>query len=347
MPDSHDTTSNDSSQREMKSVPGQLVDSYARSINYLRMSVTDRCNLRCTYCMSSDMTFLPRQQILALEEMVAIGQAFTELGVRKIRLTGGEPLVRQGVVSLVEKLAELPLLDELVMTTNGLLLPDYAEQLKSAGLGRLNISIDSLNPDRYKALSRVGELGQVLTGIRAAKAAGFKIKLNAVILAGENDQDAVDLTRYAVEEGFDISFIEEMPLGAVDSHDRGQTQYFNDKIREQLAQQWTLSHSTETTGGPSRYFRIGNADTKVGFISPISDNFCESCNRVRLTAEGKLLLCLGNEDSVDLRAVVRRYPGELAPLQNAIKAAMVHKPDRHHFDPDRVDIVRFMNMTGG
>jgi len=326
----------------------RLTDPFGRHINYLRLSVTDRCNLRCTYCMAEQMTFLPRQQILSLEEMASIGAAFTELGVTKIRLTGGEPLARQGVMTLVENLGQLPGLRELVMTTNGLLLPQYARGLRDAGVRRLNISIDSLDPHRYRAMTRIGELEQVLAGIDAAQRAGFdNIKLNAVVLAGVNDQEVVDLARFAVEGGMDISFIEEMPLGEIDSHRRADTQFFSDRIRDMLADIYDLVPSAETTGGPSRYMRVRGTGSKIGFISPMSNNFCASCNRVRLTVEGKLLLCLGNEHSLDLKALVRRYPGDEDRLRDAIVAAIGRKPEKHHFDPERVDIVRFMNATGG
>ena len=326
----------------------RLIDPFGREVNYLRMSVTDRCNLRCTYCMAEKMTFLPRQQVLTLEEMAEIGETFSSLGVRKIRLTGGEPLVRQGIMTLVERLGALPSLDELVMTTNGLLLSDYAGGLRDAGVRRLNISIDTLKPERYEQISRTGELAQALAGIDAAGKAGFEnIKLNAVILAGVNDDEILDLAKFAVEGGMDISFIEEMPLGQIDSHNRVETQVFSERIRQVLADHFSLVSSTETTGGPARYFRVKGHGQKIGFISPMSNNFCASCNRVRLTVEGKLLLCLGNDHALDLKEIVRRYPGEREVLIAAIRKAITHKPEKHHFDSDKVDIVRFMNMTGG
>ncbi|KJS05234.1 MAG: molybdenum cofactor biosynthesis protein A [Gammaproteobacteria bacterium BRH_c0] len=325
-----------------------LTDPFGRHINYLRLSVTDRCNLRCTYCMAEHMTFLPRQQILGLEEMTNIATAFTELGVSKIRLTGGEPLARQGVMTLVENLGQLPGLKELVMTTNGVLLPQYAQGLKDAGVRRLNISIDSLDQSRFREMTRIGDLSQVLAGIEAARQAGFEnIKLNVVVLAGVNDHEVEDLARFAIDRGMDISFIEEMPLGHIDSHQRADTQFFSDRILDTLSRAWTLVPSTESTGGPSRYHRVQGTESKIGFISPMSNNFCASCNRVRLTVEGKLLLCLGNEHDLDLKALVRRFPGEADRLKDAIIGAIGRKPEKHHFDPDRVDIVRFMNATGG
>ena len=325
-----------------------LIDPFGRSINYLRLSVTDRCNLRCTYCMAEDMTFLPKQQILSLEELRDAAAAFVELGIKKIRLTGGEPLIRRDILKLVTALSALPGLNELTMTTNGLLLPNMAKPLKDAGIARLNISIDSLKADRFKQLTRVGELEQVLAGVQAAKAAGFaRIKLNAVILAGFNDDEVLDLAHFAIANGLDISFIEEMPLGEISSHRRRDTQITSEHIRQQLAAHYSLLDSAETTGGPSRYLRVADSDSKIGFISPMSNNFCGSCNRVRMTAEGRLLLCLGNEHNLDLRDILRAFPGDSARLKRAIVEAIGDKPERHHFDPEQVDIVRFMNMTGG
>ena len=328
--------------------PKSLIDPFGRSVNYLRLSVTDRCNLRCTYCMAEEMTFLPKQQILSLEELRDAATAFVELGIRKIRLTGGEPLIRRDIIKLVSSLSALPGLDELTMTTNGLLLPTMAQPLKDAGISRLNISVDSLKSERFKQLTRVGDLSQVLQGIHAAGAVGFqKIKLNAVILAGFNDDEVLDLARFAVDNGMDISFIEEMPLGEISSHKRVNTQITSAQIREQLAAEFSMIDSTVSTGGPSRYMQVANSDSKIGFISPMSNNFCESCNRVRMTAEGRLLLCLGNQDSLDLREILRSHPGDGELLKSKIVEAIGNKPERHHFDPEQVDIVRFMNMTGG
>ena len=329
-------------------VKTSLEDPFGRTVDYLRLSVTDRCNLRCVYCMAEDMTFLPRAQLLTLEELRDTAAAFVDLGVRKIRLTGGEPLIRRDILKLVEVVASLPGLDELTMTSNGVLLPKMAQPLKDAGLSRLNISIDSLRAERFKSLTRIGGLEQVLAGIRAAAEAGFvKVKLNAVILAGFNDDEVLDLARFAVDRGLDISFIEEMPLGEISSHSRNSTQVSSAQIRQQLASEFTLLDSTESTGGPSRYLQVAHSSSKIGFISPMSNNFCDTCNRVRLTAQGRLLLCLGNENSVDLRAVLRRYPGDIKRLKQHIIHAIEKKPERHYFDPDRTDIVRFMNTTGG
>lgn len=326
----------------------KLVDPFGREITYLRVSVTDRCNLRCTYCMAEDMEFLPRQQILTLEEIIQISAAFVALGVTKIRLTGGEPLVRKGVLNLAQKLSNLDGLEELVMTTNATLLDTDAAPLARAGVKRLNISLDSLRTERFKRLTRFGDLAQVLRGIDAARQAGFeRIKINSVILRGENEDEVADLARFALDNGMDISFIEEMPLGEIDSHQRNHSQYQSQNIQERLSQDFSLIPTTESTGGPSRYYSVNGFDNRIGFISPISDNFCASCNRVRLTAEGQLLLCLGNEHSVNLKQVVRRYPGDVNALKDSITQAIERKPERHYFDPENTQILRFMNATGG
>ncbi|MDW0358039.1 GTP 3',8-cyclase MoaA [Halomonas venusta] len=326
-----------------------LVDGFGRTVRYLRISVTDRCDFRCVYCMAEEMTFLPRAQLLTLEEIATLSQAFVELGVEKIRLTGGEPLVRQGVLTLVQKLTELEGLRELAMTTNGSGLVRHAAALRQGGLHRLNISLDSLKPERFKALTRTGDLNQVIAGIRAARRAGFQsIKLNAVLLKGRNDDEIIDLVNFARDEQVDISFIEEMPLGAISEHNRGETFLSTDAVRETIENHYPLLPTTETTLGPSRYYRMADSQSRIGFISPHSHNFCAACNRVRVTAEGRLLLCLGNEHSVDLRAVMRRYPGEIQRLKAAIVGAMTKKPERHHFTTDgEVQVVRFMNVTGG
>lgn len=326
----------------------KLVDPFGREITYLRLSVTDRCNLRCTYCMAEDMHFLPRDQILSLEEIEIIAKAFVDLGVRKIRLTGGEPTVRKGIVDLVGNLSQLQGLDELVMTTNGVKLEQFAQPLAEAGIKRLNISIDSLREDRFKSLTRFGVLDQVLSGIRAAKECGFeRIKLNAVILKTVNDDEVMDLADFAIDQGIDISYIEEMPLGHIDSHQRSDTQVESKSIKETLAEKYRLQATTESTGGPSRYYRVHGSSSRIGFISPMSDNFCASCNRVRLTVEGQLLLCLGNEHSLDLRAIIRSPDFSEDGLSQAILDAIGRKPERHYFDPDDTQIVRFMSATGG
>ena len=331
-----------------KHVKKRLIDPYNRTISYLRLSVTDRCNLRCTYCMAEKMQFLPRQKLLTLEEIRDVGKAFVTLGINKIRLTGGEPLVRRGIIGLVDSLASEEGLDELTMTTNGLLLEKKAKDLKLAGLGRLNISVDSLIPEKFRQLTRFGDIKDWHKGVNAAKEAQFSnIKLNVVVLKGFNDLEIFDLAEYAVANEFDISFIEEMPLGVTKSHDRVQTQVCCGHIKQQLSQKFELIETLERTSGPSRYMRVAGTKSKIGFISPISENFCGACNRVRVTADGRLLLCLGNENSIDLKSIIRNHPGDENMLNEAIRGAIQNKPERHYFDPSRTDILRFMNTTGG
>jgi len=315
----------------------------------VRLSVTDRCDFRCVYCMAEDMEFLPRNEILSLEEILSAAEAFVSLGVRKIRLTGGEPLVRQNILWLVERIARLPGLQQLVLTTNGSRLAKMAAPLRDAGVKRINVSLDSLQPQRFRELTRTGKLEDVLAGIAAAQRAGFeRLKLNAVILRGRNDDEVLDLVDYARRNAVDISFIEEMPLGNIEEHDRAGTFLSSEELRAIIATRHALEPTEESTGGPSRYWRMADSDTRVGFISPHSHNFCHLCNRVRLTVEGRLLLCLGNEHSADLRALMREHPGDVARLREVIRAAMDLKPERHWFDlSNEPQIVRFMNMTGG
>ena len=330
-------------------LPEQLIDRFGRHVTYVRLSVTDRCDFRCVYCMSEKMTFLPRAKVLTLEEISSLGRAFVDLGVKKIRLTGGEPLVRKNVLKLFQELGALPGLEELTLTTNGSQLPKMANALRDAGVKRINISLDSLQAPRFKRLTRVGELDTVLKGIDAALGAGFqRIKLNAVILKNRNDDEINDLVQFAVERGIDISFIEEMPLGVNDDHDRAEVYYSSDDVRRDIETRFTLTPTTETTGGPSKYFRLHGTDSKVGFISPHSHNFCEACNRVRVTVEGRLLLCLGQEHSVDLRHVMRANPGDDYLLKKAIADSMAIKPKGHDFDLSRQEVIfRHMSVTGG
>ncbi|MBI2992634.1 MAG: GTP 3',8-cyclase MoaA [Gammaproteobacteria bacterium] len=326
-----------------------LVDRFGRVVNYVRISVTDRCDFRCVYCMAEEMEFLPRSSLLSLEELAQIGQTFVQLGVTKIRITGGEPLVRRNVIKLFRDLGALPGLRELVTTTNGSQLPKMARALRDAGVRRVNISLDSLDAEKFRRITRVGDLRKVLAGIDAALEAGFeRVKLNAVILKNRNHDEVVELARFAAGRGMDISFIEEMPLGVIDDHDRAEAYYSSDQIRQDLEQVFTLIPTTESTGGPSRYFRLAETGTRIGFISPHSHNFCDHCNRVRLTCEGRLLLCLGQEHSVDLREVVRSSPGDMGRLSQAIRDSMSIKPKGHDFDLGAQPVIlRHMNVTGG
>ncbi|MBU2332301.1 MAG: GTP 3',8-cyclase MoaA [Gammaproteobacteria bacterium] len=327
----------------------QLRDAHNRQIDYLRMSVTDRCDFRCVYCMAEDMTFLPRQQVLGLEELERIARIFVGLGVKKIRLTGGEPLVRQGIVGLCERIAALPGLRELVMTTNGSQLVKLAAPLARAGVKRLNISLDSLDAAKFHAITRTGQLQQVLDGIEAAREAGFeRIKLNAVVMKGRNAEEVADLVDFAIASGLDLSFIEEMPLGDV-GRSRGESFCSSDEVKALIAERHTLIDSAEQSGGPARYVRLpDHPQTRIGFISPHSHNFCATCNRVRLTVEGRLLLCLGHENAIDLRALLRRHPISDQPAIDAIHAALQRKPLRHEFSSGgEVQVLRFMNASGG
>ena len=333
----------------MEDIEPKLVDRYGRQVNYVRISVTDRCDFRCVYCMAEDMTFVPRAEVLSLEEIYQLASAFTQLGVRKIRLTGGEPLVRNNVMSLVERLGQLPGLDELTLSSNGSQLTRLAQPLRDAGVRRINVSLDSLDPVKFRRITRTGKLAKVLAGLEAASAAGFdRIKLNAVILKGRNEEEVLDLVHYAQEHGFDISFIEEMPLGLIDDHDRALSFCSTEEVRATIEQHYQLTASDETTGGPSRYFTVDGSSARIGFISPHSNNFCHLCNRVRVTVEGRLLLCLGNEHSLDLRAVLRQPGSTQEDVRQAIIHSMDLKPEKHHFDLDaEPDILRFMSMTGG
>jgi GTP 3',8-cyclase len=327
----------------------KLTDRFGRTVDYLRVSITDRCDFRCVYCMSEDMTFLPREQVLSLEELYIIAKVFTELGVKKIRITGGEPLVRRGALELLTNIGQLDGLHELVMTTNGSQLATMAAPLKKAGVKRINISLDTLDADKFRTITRTGDLQQVLRGIDAAREVGFeRIKINSVILKDKNHQEVVDLVQFAVDKGIDISFIEEMPLGMVNQHDRSAAYYSSDYIKADLAAHFTLLASIEKTGGPSVYYKVQDSQTRVGFISPHSANFCSTCNRVRLTVEGRLLLCLGNEHSVDLKQVIRANPGDMDLLRQTIVDAMLIKPEKHEFNiHEQPVILRHMSVTGG
>lgn len=326
-----------------------LIDPFARLIKYVRLSVTDRCDFRCVYCMSENMQFLPRHRVLTLEEIARIGKIFSGLGVETFRLTGGEPLIRRDLPWLVEQLAAH---SEVVMTTNGARLAQLATPLKTAGLSRLNISLDTLDERQFHELTRTGHLKDVLNGIDAAQAVGFAIKLNVVMMKGRNDNQILPLVHFARERGLDLSFIEEMPLGVIDEHSRQLTFMPSDEVRQIIEQEVTLTPSEYHTSGPSRYWQINandglSAKTRIGFISPHSHNFCGDCNRVRVTSEGRLLLCLGNEQGTDLMPLLRSSAADIEIIER-IKTALTMKPEKHHFElNDMPQIVRFMNMTGG
>ena len=327
-----------------------LVDQFGRTIDYVRISVTDRCDLRCVYCMSEEMQFVPRSQLLTLEEIEQIATAFVELGVSRIRITGGEPLVRNNVMTLFQYLGQLDGLDDLTLTSNGTQLVKYAETLKQAGVTRINISLDTLDAELFTRITRVGKIEKTLEGIDAAIAQGFqRIKINSVILKDRNHHEVPDLIDFAIKRHIDISFIENMPLGITGEHSHSGTYYSTDQILSDLEQHYELVPTTEQTPGPARYYRMPqHPQTRVGFISPHSHNFCDSCNRVRLTAEGRLLLCLGQEHSVDLRKVIRSHPGDSDALKDAIVKSLDLKPKGHDFNIHSNEILlRHMNMTGG
>lgn len=326
---------------------GTLVDRYGRKITYLRLSITDRCDFRCTYCMGEEMTFLPRHQVMSLEECLRIASVFVELGVNKLRITGGEPLVRKDAMWLIERLGALPGLDNLVLTTNGSQLERFAHSLRDAGVRRINISLDTLKAERFKKITRIGDLNKVLKGIVAVQAASFKhTKLNVVMIRGTNDDEFVDLVRFALANELDISFIEEMPLGEI--HGRNNTHCSSLETMEKLAEHFELTPTIENTGGPARYWRIVGSDSRIGFISPNSHNFCDTCNRVRITAKGELYPCLGQNGAVNLLPSLRSDIGDEA-LRQAIVESMGIKPLGHDFinEMEAPQVMRFMSMTGG
>lgn len=326
-----------------------LVDGYGRAVTYLRISVTDRCDFRCTYCMAEDMQFLPRREVLSFEEIEAIAGRFIARGVRKIRLTGGEPLVRRDILHLVERLGRqigAGALDEVTLTTNGSQLTRFADPLFAAGVRRINVSLDTLDADRFAAITRFGKLQPVLDGIAAAKAAGLAVKINMVPMRGVNDDEVADMLAFAHGQGFDLTLIEGMPLGEV-GLDRAEAHLPLREVRDRLAERLTLEKIDYRTGGPARYVRVKETGGRVGFITPLTHNFCESCNRVRLTATGRLYLCLGQEDHVDLRQAWREA-GD-AGLDAALDRAMIIKPKGHDFDVTRATpaVSRHMSVTGG
>ncbi|WP_026789336.1 GTP 3',8-cyclase MoaA [Pleomorphomonas oryzae] len=329
-----------------------LIDPFGRRVDYLRVSVTDRCDFRCVYCMSSDMTFLPHGDLLTLEELDRLCGAFIRRGVRRIRISGGEPLVRRGIMALFRSLKTYlddGSLDEVTLTTNGSQLTRYADELAACGVRRINVSLDSLDADKFKAITRTGSLDKVLAGIDAAVRAGLKVKINAVALRDVNEFELGDMLAWAHGRGFDMTLIETMPLGEIDG-DR-LTQYLPlTEARAQLARRFTLDETNYRTGGPARYVTVRETGGRLGFITPMTHNFCESCNRVRVTCTGTVYMCLGQEDKVDLRAPLRASEGDDL-LDAAILKAIAHKPRGHDFVIDRTGIPsvkgRHMNTTGG
>ncbi|GGZ11902.1 GTP 3',8-cyclase MoaA [Novosphingobium colocasiae] len=339
----------------MTSPPTPLVDQFQRRITYLRLSVTDRCDLRCGYCMPERMTFLPRKDVLSLEEMHDLALGFIDRGIRKIRLTGGEPLVRRDMIELVRAIGrkiapgEERALDELTLTTNGTHLADHAEDLFAAGVRRINVSLDTLDRDTFARITRRDSLPQVLEGLAAAKAAGLRVKLNTVALKGINEAEIADIIAWAHGEGHDATLIEVMPLGDV-GEDRFDHYLPLTAVRDVLDRRWTLTATGHRTGGPARYWDIAETGGRLGLITPLTGNFCEGCNRIRVTATGRLYACLGGDEQVDLRAALRSADPE-AELQAALDTAMRIKPERHHFAIDRPGgapaLSRHMSMTGG
>jgi cyclic pyranopterin phosphate synthase len=331
---------------------GPLVDPFGRAITYLRVSVTDRCDFRCVYCMAEDMTFLPKRDILSLEELDRLCSAFVARGTRKLRLTGGEPLVRKDIMTLFRSLSRhlrSGALEELTVTTNGSQLARYAAELKDCGVRRINVSLDTLDPVKFKAITRWGDLARVQAGIDAALAAGLQVKINAVALKGVNEGEIDDLIRYAHGLGMDLTLIETMPLGEIDG-DRTEQYLPLSMVRADLMDRWTLDEIDYRTGGPARYARVRETGGRIGFITPMTHNFCESCNRVRVTCTGMLYMCLGQDDSADLRAALRASESD-ALLQTAIDEAIGRKPKGHDFIIDRRTskpaVSRHMSVTGG
>jgi GTP 3',8-cyclase len=328
-----------------------MIDPFGRSVSYLRVSVTDRCDLRCVYCMAEDMTFLPKADILTLEELERLCTAFVRKGVRKIRLTGGEPLVRRNIMSLINGLGGLVEsgdLDELTLTTNATQLTKYADDLAKAGIRRINISLDTLDPDKFAAVTRWGKFDQVMDGIMAAKQAGLAVKINTVALKSVNEHEYDHMLEWCGTHGFDLCLIETMPMGDIHS-DRTQQYLPLSKVREDLEKRWSLTDSDYKTGGPASYCSIAQTGRRIGFITPMTHNFCESCNRVRITCTGTLFMCLGQDDAADLRAPLRAGESDLL-LDQAIDDAVARKPKGHDFIIDRdapPAVSRHMSVTGG
>ena len=335
-----------------KSAPQSMIDPFGRHVSYLRVSVTDRCDFRCVYCMSEHMTFLPKKDLLSLEELDRLCTAFVDRGVRKLRITGGEPLVRKNIMHLFRGLSRhlaSGALDELTVTTNGSQLARYAQELADCGVKRINVSIDTLKPDLFKTITRWGDLGQVMAGLEAADRAGLAVKINAVALKDVNEGEMEELMRFAHGRGYDLTLIETMPLGDIEG-DRTDQYLPLSLVRRRLAERFTLDEIVYRTGGPARYVRVAETGGRIGFITPLTHNFCESCNRVRLTCTGTLYMCLGQEDAADLRAPLRNST-DPAVLSAAIDAAIARKPKGHDFIIDRRGerpaVARHMSVTGG
>ncbi|MEJ5217380.1 GTP 3',8-cyclase MoaA [Cognatishimia sp. D5M38] len=330
-----------------------LIDPFMRPITYLRVSVTDRCDFRCVYCMAEDMTFLPKRDLLTLEELDRMCSAFVDLGVEKLRITGGEPLVRRDIMTFFKGMSrhlDSGALKELTLTTNGSQLHRFADELASYGVKRINISLDTIVPDKFAAITRWGKLDNVLRGIDAAQNAGMRVKINAVALKDFNDSELFTITEWCKSRDMDLTWIEVMPMGDLGNEDRLGQYWSLEDLRGQLAQQYTLTELSERTGGPARYVRLEETGQKIGFITPLTHNFCESCNRVRLTCTGQLYMCLGQEDMVDLRAPLRASESN-GPVTDAIRDAISKKPKGHDFDYSRQRIdgqmSRHMSHTGG
>ncbi len=336
----------------MATGPAPLIDPFARAINYLRVSVTDRCDFRCVYCMAEHMTFLPKKELLTLEELDRLCSVFVRLGVRKLRVTGGEPLVRKNIMWFFERMGRHlgDGLDELTVTTNGSQLAKHAKSLAEIGVKRVNVSLDTLDKAKFQEITRWGRLDQVLAGIEAAQAAGLRVKINVVALKGVNDSEIHQLVEWCNDWGMDLTFIEVMPMGDLGGEDRLEQYYALDQLRRDLSTRWRLSEIDYRTGGPARYFRVEETGQRIGFITPLTHNFCESCNRVRLTCTGQLYMCLGQDDDADLRQVLRDHADD-EPLEAAIREAITRKPKGHDFDYSRQQIDgqvgRHMSVTGG
>ncbi|MCR9088612.1 MAG: GTP 3',8-cyclase MoaA [Rhodobacteraceae bacterium] len=331
-----------------------LIDPFARAITYLRVSVTDRCDFRCVYCMSENMTFLPKKELLTLEELDRMCSTFVKLGVRKLRITGGEPLVRREIMTFFRAMSrhlDSGALDELTVTTNGSQLEKYAEDLVACGVRRINVSMDTLDEAKFAEVTRWGRLPQVMRGLDAAQAAGLRVKINAVALKGFNEDELFSMTEWCASRHMDLTWIEVMPMGDIGNENRlGQYWSLKD-MRKTLAERYTVTDLDERTGGPARYVRLEETGQKIGFITPLTHNFCESCNRVRLTCTGELYMCLGQEDMADLRKPLRDFPDSETALEEAIRAAISLKPKGHDFDYSRQSLdgqmPRHMSHTGG